>query len=125
MKPAARGMVRRGVAALLALILLALPQPGPRHAAAAMPAQSAPMAHGPAHAALPPAGESGQAIPDDGTGLACCIAMQCTAMLGLPSPMLASPVPSWGATLRRQPVPARSPSGIDAPPALPPPRQAA
>ncbi|WP_043359676.1 hypothetical protein [Belnapia sp. F-4-1] len=133
-----RGTFKTVIAGLLALVLLALPGPAMRHAAAAMPVQQTPehcvshadaatlmqvtSEHLPSLHALEPGQPCGHS--DGGQGLPCGVAAQCIAATGTLPPSRAGPVPSFGAAiLYLAPVQARF--GIEVPPSLPPPRRLA
>ena len=133
-----RGTFKTVIAGLLALVLLALPGPAMRHAAAAMPVQQTPehcvshadaatlmqvtSEHLPSLHALEPGHPCGHS--DGGRGLPCCVAAQCIAATGTLPPSQAGPVPSAGPVIRHL-APAHARFGIEVPPSLPPPRRLA
>jgi hypothetical protein len=128
---------RRTTAALLALVLLALPGAPLRHAAGAAPlglhgaaehcgghgtsapADRAAVVADP-HEHHQPCGGSGGASP----GLVCCAAAQCPATLAAPPPIAVAPLLPPGPAPRAAP-PVRDPRGIAIRPAIPPPRAVA
>jgi hypothetical protein len=129
------GGMRRVLAALLALALLALPGAPMRHAAAAPPdhaghaaVQAAPCPGHMAAEAIRPAAhheDGGQPCDRDGSlpGLACCVAGLCAGLQGAPLPALvAPPLPPRAAPRLAAAPPGRR--GLDIPPALKPPRAA-
>jgi hypothetical protein len=129
------GEMRRVVAALLALALLALPGAPMRHATAAVPGHAGHAAvptepcpgHSASEAAMPATHheDGGQPCDGDGSlpGLACCAAGLCAGLQGAPLPALATPpaLPRAAPPLAAAPPGRR---GLDIPPALKPPRAA-
>jgi hypothetical protein len=124
------GGARRIVAAMLALVLLALPGAAARHASASVPVPSQVAAHcvahagadeqaAPAHAAHGDAGPCGDSRA--GPGLACCGSAQCPATIGAPPPASIWPWRMTGGAVRHAPLADGTP-GIEVPPSLPPPR---
>ncbi len=132
LRTGAIGRIRKAVAGLLVLALLAL-SAAPGMAMAPLDAD-----HHAAHDCGPPGGDADStavpAPPDHGQpdggrhdappGLACCIALQCPMLLGGLPAATAQPSPSPGPSVRSA-FRVRRCVGIDIAPALPPPREAA
>ena len=133
MRTGAIGRIRKAVAGLLVLALLAL------SAAPAMAVAPVDLDHHAAHDCGLPGGDAHSAAvpspPDHGQsggghrhdappGLACCIASQCPMLLGGLPAATAQPSPSPGQSVRSA-FRVRRHVGIDIAPALPPPREAA
>jgi hypothetical protein len=130
--------MRRIVAGLLALTLLALPGLPMRHAVAApgkAPAAhhcvtdeaAAPADHAADHGAMmhqpSAAPESGQPQDRDPSGMACCPAAQCPVTVAVPAVALPAPLPPAAASLATAPADHQF-DGIPVDPALRPPRVA-
>ncbi len=124
------GRARRVVAAMLALVLLALPGAATRHASAGMLVLSQDAAHCAAHAGTDGQAAPAHALPGDmgpcnnsqaGPDLACCASAQCPATAGALPPASIWPWRMTGGTVRHALLADGTP-GIEVPPSLPPPR---
>jgi hypothetical protein len=131
MRPGGDGRVRKGLATLLVLVLLAL---------SAIPAAAWPVpatgqadrhdaatgcgSHDPGAVPRPPDQEPSRGHHDHvPPALACCAALHCPMLLADLQPALAALVPSEGLPVRAA-VATRQPAGLDIAPTLPPPRYA-